>query len=74
MCAAMPALVVELLGDGRATVEQDGIIRRVSVQLLPDVAPGEYVLLNLGVAVQKLSGQEAQQVLDLWKEITSANR
>jgi len=71
MCAALPARVVEILETGRALVEQNGAVRQVSVQLLPDVLEGEYVLLNLGVAVQKLSADEAQEVLDLWQEINS---
>ncbi len=71
MCAALPARVVEILGSGRASVEQSGVVRQVSVQLLPDLQEGEYVLLNLGVAVQRLSADEAQEVLDLWQEINS---
>ena len=71
MCSALPARVVEILGSGRASVEQSGVVRQVSVQLLPDLQEGEYVLLNLGVAVQRLSADEAQEVLDLWQEINS---
>ena len=37
---------------------------------MPDVAVGEYVLLNLGVAVQRLTEDEAREVLDLWDQIS----
>ncbi len=71
MCAALPARVVEVLESGQAIVEQEGNLRCVSVQLLPDVVPGDYVLLNLGVAVQRLSADEAQDVLNLWQQINA---
>ncbi len=70
MCAALPARVVEVLESGQAMVDQGGNIRRVSIQMLPDVVPGEYVLLNLGVAVQRLSAEEAEEVLELWQQIS----
>jgi hydrogenase expression/formation protein HypC len=69
MCVAMPARVIRRLEEGQALVEQNGLIRRVNMQLVPDVQEGEYVLLNLGVAVQELSEEEAQEILDLWQQI-----
>ena len=72
MCVAIPARVVSLSDDGRAVVEQGGTSRDVSVLPVPDVSVGEYVLLNLGVAVQKLSQDEAQEVLDLWEQLSAS--
>lgn len=72
MCVAIPTRVVKLLGGGRALIEQSGVSREISVLAVPDVTEGEYVLLNLGVAVQKLSEQEAKEVLELWDEINLA--
>lgn len=70
MCIAVPLRVVQRLDDDRALVEQDGIAREVNIRLTPGVVPGDYVLINLGVAVQKLTEEEAQGVLDLWEQIT----
>ena len=64
--------VAKLLGEGRALIEQNGITREISVLAVPDVTEGEYVLLNLGMAVRKLSEQEAKEVLELWDEINLA--
>jgi hydrogenase expression/formation protein HypC len=69
MCAAIPARVVQRLSPERAVVEQGQIRREVNVLLVPEVEVGEYVLLNLGVAVQKLTEPEALAVLDLWQQI-----
>jgi hydrogenase expression/formation protein HypC len=70
MCIAKPARIIRRLEEGQALVEQNGLTRCVNVQLVPEVQEGEYVLLNLGVAVQELSQEEAQEILDLWQEIT----
>lgn len=70
MCAAIPARVVERLSPERAVVEQGQIRREVNVLPVADVEVGEYVLLNLGVAVQKLTEAEALAVLDLWRQIS----
>jgi hydrogenase expression/formation protein HypC len=69
MCAAIPARVVQRLSPERAVVAQGQIRREVNVLLVPEVEVGEYVLLNLGVAVQKLTEPEALAVLDLWQQI-----
>lgn len=70
MCAAIPALVVEIVSLDRAVVEQGQVRREVNILPVPDVAVGEYVLLNLGVAVQKLTEAEALAVLELWEQIS----
>ena len=71
MCLAVPVRVVQRIDAAQAVVDQEGRLRQVSVQLVPDVMVGEYVLLNLGVAVQKLSEQEAQEVLELWRQMSA---
>jgi hydrogenase expression/formation protein HypC len=65
----MPARVIRRLEEGQALVEQNGLMRRVNVLPVPEVQEGEYVLLNLGVAVQALSEEEAREILDLWQQI-----
>jgi hydrogenase expression/formation protein HypC len=70
MCAAMPARVVEKVSPERVLVEQGQIRREVNALLVPDIEVGDYVLLNLGVAVQRLTETEALAVLDLWQRIS----
>jgi len=70
MCAALPARVVQRVSPELAVVEQGQVKREVNVLLVPEVEIGEYVLLNLGVAVQKLTEPEAQAVLELWQQIS----
>jgi hydrogenase expression/formation protein HypC len=70
MCAAVPARVVEKVSPERVVVEQGQIRREVNTLLVPGVEVGDFVLLNLGVAVQRLTEPEALAILDLWQRIS----
>ncbi|NPB08276.1 MAG: HypC/HybG/HupF family hydrogenase formation chaperone [Aquificae bacterium] len=70
MCLAIPSRVVEIHGDGTATVDTLGVRRRVSLELLQEeVKEGDYVLLHVGFAIQKLDEEEAKKSLELFEEI-----
>ncbi len=72
MCVALPARVVRVLDRSRIVVEQHGRTVEAGAHLVPGVAVGEYVLLNLGMAVQRLGEEEAREVLQLWQQIGAA--
>jgi hydrogenase expression/formation protein HypC len=69
MCAVLPLRVLQKLDDQRALVEQGDAVREVNINLVPDIVEGDYVLVNLGVVVQKLSEDEAEGILDLWDQV-----
>lgn len=71
MCLAIPALVTELLPGGEAKVSLDGVTKVVSVVLVPDVAVGDYVVLHVGFALQKISAKDADKTLALMREVTA---
>ena len=48
MCLAVPMKVVEIVGD-TARVEQEGVSRKVRIDLLPGVELGDYVLVHAGI-------------------------
>jgi len=67
MCLAVPARVVET--DGRqAVVEILGNRRRADVGLV-DVAPGQYVLLHAGIAIEVLDEAEAELTLAAYRQV-----
>lgn len=72
MCLAIPVRVVELLGDGRAVVDAGGVRKRVDVSLVDDVACGDYVILHVGFAINRLDAQEAERTLALFREMYRA--
>jgi hydrogenase expression/formation protein HypC len=67
MCLAIPALITELLPDQMARIS-DGVTRTISVALVEDVAPGDYVIVHVGHALSKIDAAEAVRTLDLLAE------
>ena len=72
MCLAIPARVVELLGDDKATVDLGGVRKDISLALVDDVAVGDYVILHVGYALNKLDAEEAERTLALFAEMGAA--
>ena len=72
MCLAIPALVVELLPADMARIELDGVRKEISLALVEDVAVGDYVIVHVGYALQKLDPEEAAQTLALFAELGGA--
>ncbi|MBK7662638.1 MAG: HypC/HybG/HupF family hydrogenase formation chaperone [Sterolibacteriaceae bacterium] len=71
MCLAIPARVVELRPCERALVEVGGVRREVSVQLVDDVQPDDYLIVHVGFALSKLDPAEAAQTLALFEQIAA---
>lgn len=64
MSNAVPAAVMEVHGDsGMATVGFAGAKHEVSVELLDTVDVGDYVLVDVGFAVAKISPAKADSTL-----------
>ena len=72
MCLAVPARVIEVHDASWATVEVGGAIRRISTDLIDAVTPGEYVLLHVGFAIQKVDEEEARITLGLLEQMVEA--
>ena len=73
MCVAIPYKVVEVYGKGRAQIEIGGSQQEVSVEIVPDVKVGDYVLLYCGTAIAKLEEAEAAEVLSLFREMAEGS-
>lgn len=68
MCLAVTAQVV-WAEDGEGEVLIDGRPRAVSFIALPDAGPGDYVIVSLGMAIERISEAEAQEIDAAWDEI-----
>ena len=69
MCLAIPAKVVEIRGGVLATVDVGGVRRDVSLALVDDVAVGDYVIVHVGYALNRLDPVEAEQTLALFRQV-----
>ena len=72
MCLAIPVLVTEILPDDMARISLDGVTKTISIMLVEDVAPGDYVILHVGHALAKIEADEAERTLSLLAEAASA--
>jgi hydrogenase expression/formation protein HypC len=68
MCLAIPALVISIHGE-KAVADISGVRREISLQLTPDVKVGDYVLLHTGYAISVIDEIEAQQSLDMLRQV-----
>ena len=69
MCLAIPVRVVELLPGDAALVDVGGVRKLISLALVEDIAVGDYVILHVGYALQKLDAEEAEKTLALFAEM-----
>ena len=74
VCLAVPAQVVELLPAERAVVDLGGIRKDVSLALVEGIAVGDYVIIHVGYALQRLDTAEAEHTLALFAELGAAAR
>lgn len=72
MCLALPAQVKEILPGDLAKVDLGGITKEISLVLVEGVAPGDYVIVHVGYALQRLDPEEARKTLALFAEMAAA--
>lgn len=67
MCVAAPGRVIEINGN-TATIDYSG--NRVKAHAgVVDVKVGDYALVHAGLIIQVLDDDEAQSMIDLFKEL-----
>ncbi len=68
MCVAVPAEVWKIEGS-EAILDYGGVKRKANIDFLEDIKVGDYVIVHVGFAIQKLDKEEALESLKLWKQI-----
>jgi len=69
MCLAIPAQVVELRDNDNALVDLAGVKKEISLALVEGVVVGDYVIVHVGFALNKLDPEEAAKTLKLFAEM-----
>jgi hydrogenase expression/formation protein HypC len=72
MCLGIPGKVADTYREhdvlmGR--VEFGGVLKRVCLEHVPDVRPGEYVLVHVGFALSRIDEAEAERVFAFLGEL-----
>ena len=68
MCVGLPAKVVRIQ-DGMALVDASGARREVSAELLSDIDPGDYVMVHAGMAIAKITDNDADETDDILEDL-----
>ncbi len=69
MCLAIPVKVEQLLADDVAVVNIGGVKKEISIALIEDLAIGDYVIMHVGYALNKIDPEEAAKTLALFEEM-----
>jgi len=69
MCLAVPGKVIELRDDEAGVrmgrVSFGGVTKEVCFAYLPEASVGDYVLVHVGFALNRIDEQEARRVFEL---------
>jgi hydrogenase expression/formation protein HypC len=70
MCLAIPAQILDLDPDAESAIVSLGGVRKpISLALVDDAVIGDYVLVHVGYALNKISPEEAERTLALIQAI-----
>ncbi len=69
MCLAIPVKVEQLLEDDLAIVNIGGVKKEISIALIEDLSVGDYVIMHVGYALNKIDPEEAEKTLALFEEM-----
>jgi hydrogenase expression/formation protein HypC len=68
MCVGLSAKVVDLK-DGTAIIDASGAKRSVSADLIDDLEIGDYVMVHAGVAIAKITDDDASETEKIMEEL-----
>ena len=67
MCLAIPGKIISIDNSNpelkMAKVDFAGVMKNVCIEWLPDVQTGEYVLVHVGFALNKIDVEDAEKTL-----------
>jgi len=74
MCLSIPGKLVEITAElddifRVGKVSFDGILKEVSLTLVPEAKIGDYVLVHVGAAISTIDEDEAKKTFELLKQL-----
>lgn len=74
MCLAVPGRVVDIFeADGiqMGKMDFDGITKNICLAYVPDIKVGEYAIVHVGFAIEKLDEKTAIETLEMFRQMGS---
>ena len=72
MCLAVPGKITKIYEKDdiqMGTIDFDGITKEICLSYVPDIKIGEYALVHVGFAMQKLDEKSALETLQMFREL-----
>ena len=78
MCLSIPGKLIEITSQLDDTfrmgkVSFDGVIKEVSLTLVPEARVEDYVMVHVGAAISVVDEEEARKTFDLLKQLGELN-
>ncbi|WP_377268125.1 HypC/HybG/HupF family hydrogenase formation chaperone [Peterkaempfera sp. SMS 1(5)a] len=72
MCLAVPGKVVDIQerdGTRMAQIDFGGVVKEVCLAYLPEIEVGDYAIVHVGFALQRLDEESARSTLELFEQL-----
>lgn len=69
MCLAIPVKIEEIIDAETAIADIGGVRKAINVALITDLSVGDYVIMHVGYALNKIDPEEAAKTLALFAEL-----
>ena len=73
MCIAIPGKIVEI-NYPFAIVDFKGTKRKIRIDLIEDAKVGDWVLVHVGIAIQKVDEEEAKKTAELLEQVFGGSK
>lgn len=73
MCLGIPGRIIETYETGglkMGRVDFGGVTREACLEYVPEAGLGDYVIIHVGFAISVLSEEEAEETLEMLREIS----
>ncbi|MFD0836508.1 HypC/HybG/HupF family hydrogenase formation chaperone [Mariniflexile aquimaris] len=78
MCLSIPGKLIEITAQldeifRTGKVSFDGVVKEVSLTLVPEAKVGDYVMVHVGAAISIVDEEEAKKTFELLKQLDELN-
>jgi hydrogenase expression/formation protein HypC len=78
MCLAIPGKIIEITSPTEeifktGRVSFDGVIKEVSLALVPEAVIHDYVLVHVGAAIGIIDEEEAEKTFEIMRQLNELN-
>ncbi|MCB0460464.1 MAG: HypC/HybG/HupF family hydrogenase formation chaperone [Flavobacteriaceae bacterium] len=78
MCLSIPGKLIEITSQldetfRKGKVSFDGVIKEISLTLVPEANVNDYVMVHVGAAISVVDEEEAKKTFELLKQLGELN-